>query len=132
DVAETADERLTVRRLEADRASAAGDTMGALRAYRSLIENVPGDAVVKEDGGRREVRLTEWLAGRMLELRRSTNDQNRTEFDREIRDCLNTAATDEQRDRMTTIFAFHPAAAELLLGQANAALESGRLAEAEL
>ncbi|MGC1272767.1 MAG: PQQ-binding-like beta-propeller repeat protein [Planctomycetaceae bacterium] len=131
EIAESAEERLTVRRLEADRASAAGDSEGAARAYLALLSDVSGESFVIEDEGRRQVRLTEWLAGRFADLWTATEGDAHSALDTLIASALQAATTDEERHRTARIFAFHPAAAELARRLAGEDLEAGRLAEAE-
>ncbi len=132
EIAETSEQRLTVRRLEADRASEDGDVDRAARAYLALLTDVSGDPVVSEDEGRRQVRLTEWLAGRFVDLWKSTQDEGRQTLDEFIVRVLETTQADEQRRRLITIFSFHPSAIELDRELAEKARAAGQLVAAEI
>ncbi|HEX6987336.1 MAG TPA: PQQ-binding-like beta-propeller repeat protein, partial [Planctomycetaceae bacterium] len=129
--AATPEERLTVRRLQADRASAAGKTAEAARAYLDLLKDSDAAGVVPEDGGRRRVRLTAWLGGRFEDLWTAAEGDARKTLDERIGEALRSAETDRDRERLTQVFAFHPAAAEVVRKLAAADLAAGRFAEAE-
>lgn len=131
EIAESAEERLTVRRLQADRASAVGDFEGAARAYLTLLSDVSGETIVTEDEGRLQVRLSEWLAGRFVDLWKTAEGDEHSTLNSLISVALQAAMTGEERHRMAKIFAFHPAAAELARELAEEDREAGRLAEAE-
>jgi outer membrane protein assembly factor BamB len=128
-LARTADEQFQVRRLSADRSMASSNFVEAAKAYLALLDS-EGDRVLSEENGRRTIRVDLWIAGRFKDLWDKTDGPSRTAVDRLIEQTLH-AATVENRSRLASIFAFHPAAVELERTAAEAELAAKHLFEAE-
>lgn len=129
-LAETDEERLTARRLEADSAFAAGDLSRASAACLAILEAGALDRNVSDED-HTTVRLDAWLAGRFTDLWTKSDERARTALTESIESQLAAASDDAERDRLAAVFPFHPAAAAVVRDLAAKNLTAGHFAEAE-
>ena len=131
-LAGTPERRFLVRRLRADRDAAAGKLTRAARGYLALLNEPADSELLEEEGGRRHVRLENWLAGRFEDLWNSSEGDSRGQLDQVIAESLQSTTDREERRRLATVFAFHPLSFDLQRVLASEELAEGRLAKAEL
>lgn len=129
-MAQTPDERFLVRRLDADRALAAGNYADAARAYLSLTAG-EASRTIDEENGRRKVALDAWLSGRLQEVWTSSDGAAREAVDRLITGLLAASGSPAEQARQANICRFHPAAASLELSLASRDIADGSIAAGE-
>lgn len=130
-LAETPEERLAVRRLEADLAFAAADAGRAITACFALLDEKSPTRLVSDEDGRVKVRLDAWLAGRFGELWANADEPSRAAITRGVEARIAAVRDQAERSRLARVFGFHPRAAAIIREEALEQLAAGRLAEAE-
>ncbi len=127
------EERLTFRRLTADRLSATGDFASAFDEYLELADSNGSREVARDDDPRVRLSLERWLSGRLEQLWRNVSGDDRARLDERIAATAEAAKSQDalQAERFLLLFGFHPAAVTVRRALVEEFALAGDVARAE-
>jgi outer membrane protein assembly factor BamB len=130
DLAQSAQQRLSVEQTRAERLLARGDVAAAFDVYWALCSQ-PRDLMLTE--GPTSVHFRRWIAGRLEQLWHAADDTDREQFDRQVRSLVDeiAAVSGEDRRWWSQVLRFHPSGGVLTRSLIEEALRNQNWTQAE-